>query len=193
VKQAGLKERDLGQFESDMVACRDQVLLRLDEYQHGVALRNLAKVLHWSGKFTLAADRASDALELLGSDPESRFILADCLKNTGELQRARIQYELLMQDHPDYGRAYLPLGQLLLAVGEADAGLEFLLDAVAFDPESAYAYAELGKYYLQQREWKLAGEALLEATRLNPEDRQSQLMLDMCRQALGIAGYPTMQ
>ncbi len=54
-------------------------MARIDERAHGVALRNLAKVLHWSGKFAEAIPRAVDALELLVEDAESRYVLADCL------------------------------------------------------------------------------------------------------------------
>lgn len=111
----------------------------IDQQQHGVALRNLAKLLHWSGKFAEAAPRASDALELLPRDAESRFVLADCLKNIGDPEGAVRQYELLFEDSPNYVRGWLPYGELLVQQElwqRAGVSPQLLL-AVLREPENA--------------------------------------------------------
>ncbi|MCR9293500.1 MAG: O-GlcNAc transferase [bacterium] len=180
-------------LSAQMEARRQEVLSSLNQREHGVALRNLAKVLHWSGKFDLAADRASDALDLLVNDPESRFVLADSLKNTAERERAKIQYELLMQDTPNYARAYLPYGELLVSMGERERGLEYLLQAVMLEPNNAYANLQLGKFYVQQRDWRLAAEALSQALQIDPENRETRRLLDICSQGLRAVENPVVQ
>lgn len=55
---------------------------------HAISFRNLAKVLHWAGKFDEASRRAMDALRLLPNDLESRFVLADCLTRMQQYDEA---------------------------------------------------------------------------------------------------------
>ena len=149
---------------------RDRQLEKIDRREHGIALRNLAKVLHWSGKFSEAAPRAVDALKWLGDDAESRFVLADCLRNMSQPDKAREQYELLMASHPDYSRAFLPYGELLTDLGEDDKALGYLLSAILVEPDNAYLHFTLGRNHLQRQEFGLAVESLEIANRLQPQD-----------------------
>lgn len=53
-------------------------------------------------------------------DPFPRYGLAQEYKNAGQLAEARVEFDLLMRDHPDYTAAYLHAGNVLLALGERD-------------------------------------------------------------------------
>lgn len=164
--------RDLADPEMDQKVQRvvERVAGQIDKPAHGIALRNLAKVLHWSGKFAEAAPRASDALELLPNDPESRLVLADCLKNLGDIDGSLAQYELLFEDHEDYGRAFLPYGELLVEHEQWTRGKVYLLLALLREPQNAHAHYVLGKAHFLLGEYEFAVEALTEANRLHPDD-----------------------
>ena len=149
----------------------------IDLPRHGVALRNLAKVLHWSGKFDEAAPRASDALELLPGDPESRFVLADCLKNMGDLQGALTQYELLFEDEPFYARGLLPYGELLVELELYERAKAQLLLAVLRQPDNPYALFLLGTAHLRLDEPQFAIECLEKANLLYPGDPATLALL----------------
>ena len=90
----------------------------IDRDDEVFALRNLAKVLHWSGKFAEAIPLARDVLELAPSDAESRYIIACCLANLGLRDEALEEYDNLFADGIGYPRAYLPYGELLAASGQ---------------------------------------------------------------------------
>jgi tetratricopeptide (TPR) repeat protein len=166
-----------GQSEFDLVVKR--IYESIDLQQHGVALRNLAKVLHWSGKFELAAARASDALDLLPGDPESRFVLADCLKNMGDVEGALSQYEQLFADGRDYGRAYLPYGELLSKCGHYEQSKAYCMLAIMREPDNAYAYLVLANSHLALGENEFARESLDRAAALKPSQT---FMLDTLKQ-----------
>ncbi len=148
-----------------------QIMRRVDSRAHGVAMRNLAKTFHWAGKFAEAADQARDALELLPDDPESRFVLADCLTQLGDTQAARDQYALLFTSGRDWGRAYLPYAELLISNQEYARGKDFLILAGLRDPENAYIFRLLGNTHLQLGERSEALDAFLHAAKLSPNDR----------------------
>ncbi len=153
----------------------------LDTQTQGIALRNLAKVLHWSGKYAEAAPRAKDALELMPQDLESRFILADCLANQARPQAAREQYELLFQ-HGDFPRAYLPYAELLVANDEWQLAKSYALLALLFKPQNAYAYYLLGEIHLALGEHQFAIESLEQSLALSPESTATRKLLQQARQ-----------
>ncbi len=97
---------------------REKVQASIDKEDEIFAIRNLAKVLHWSGKFAEAVPRARDVLELAPQDPESRYIVACCLANLGRYEEALEEYDILFADGIGYPRAYLPYGELLAASGQ---------------------------------------------------------------------------
>ncbi len=127
----------------------ERVMNRIDQRSHGIALRNLAKVLHWSGKFAEAIPRAVDALELLIDDPESRYVLADSLYHVGDVDSAVAQYELLFSGEGDWGKAYLPYGDLLVERGDFLRAKSILTLAVLHDPGNAYVHYLLGRTHLE--------------------------------------------
>jgi len=59
-------------------------------------------------------------IESRPSDPFPRYGLAQEYKNAGQLAEARVEFETLMREHPDYTAAYLHAGNVVLALGERD-------------------------------------------------------------------------
>lgn len=170
------------QLEVDAAGRR--VMNRIDQRAHGVALRNLAKVLHWSGKFAEAAPRATDALELLIDDPESRYVLADCLHHLGDDTAALAQYELLFSGPKDWGKAYLPYADLLVEHGEFARAKPYLILALVIDPANAYTHYLLGRTHLELGEYKFAVDSLTEANRIYPNEPATLKLLGAVKERL---------
>ncbi len=163
----------------------EKVLGQIDQEAQAFALRNLAKVLHWAGKFDEAVPRARDVLEILPKDPESRFILARCLSNMGRSGEALEEYDQLFANGVDYPRAYLPFGQLLAETGNLEQAKAYLLMAVLHEPKNAGAYYALGLVHLRLREFQFAVESFDESNRLYAEDAQTLFYLAQAKAGLG--------
>ena len=179
IQGKGIHDRTLA---DRLKAVETRVLAGIDKRTQAFALRNLAKVLHWAGKFDEAAPRARDVLELLPADPESHFILADCFRNTGLKDAALSEYEKLFANG-DFPRAYQPYGELLAEAGQLDQAKAYLLLAILNYPKKAGAYYFLGLVHLRLKEFDLAAESLEESNRLYPDDAETLFNL-----ALAYAG-----
>jgi tetratricopeptide (TPR) repeat protein len=179
---------DVGELSpADIDAVESKITSQIDTRAQGVALRNLAKVLHWSGKFAEAAPRAIDALGLIENDPESRFVLADCYVNLGLEEEGFRQYEKLMSTH-DYPRAYLPYGQLLAERDELNRAKEYLTLAAIYhggSQRSAHAHYLLGCIHLREQDFEQAVESLQLAAEQFPDD---PLTLSLLAEAQAGAG-----
>lgn len=109
---------------------------RIDPRKQGVALRNLAKVMHWSGKFEVAEARARDAIAKLNGDAESQFILADCLRWTGRIDESVRVYQRAVNEFPGDLRGAQRFGQLLLELGQYETAQGLFSIAVIGWPET---------------------------------------------------------
>ncbi|MBC8351130.1 MAG: tetratricopeptide repeat protein [Planctomycetes bacterium] len=165
----------------------ERIDARIDRTEQGVALRNLAKVLHWAGKFDEAAPRAADALALLEDDLESQFLLAECLRLTRRNSEAMIEFEQLFDIEPNYHRGYIPFGVLLVEESHLTAAKIYLAMGIALYPNRDDAHQALGAAHLQMAEYELATQSLLEASLLNPYEPDTLLLLARTRLATGEA------
>lgn len=163
----------------------EKVLGQIDEESQGFALRNLAKVLHWAGKFEEAAPRARDVLKLIPNDPESRFLLASCLSNTGQREEAIAEYDKLFAYGGDYPRAYQPFGELLAEIGNLEQAKAYLLMAVLYNQKNAGAFYSLGLVHLRLKEFQFAIESFGESNRLYPDNAQTLFFLAEAKAGLG--------
>jgi len=149
----------------------------IDTQAYGIALRNLAKVLHWAGKFEEAGPHARDALVLLPDDPESRFVLADSLKNMGRSEEAIYEYDRLFENDFDFDRAYHQFGYLLAKEGQLVRAKAYLILAAVREPENASIQYSLGIVHLQLGEYAFAIESLTESDRQYPNDASTLFFL----------------
>ena len=127
---------------------------------HAISFRNLAKVLHWAGKFDEASRRAQDALRLLPNDLESRFVLADCMTRMQQYDEALDHYKRIFEIS-DYERAILPYGELLAYRSEYELAKVYLIMATASakDVVRKRAFQALGDVHTQLGEIEQAAEA----------------------------------
>lgn len=163
----------------------EKVLGQIDKEAQSFALRNLAKVLHWAGKFEEAAPRAIDVLKLIPNDPESRFLLASCLSNTGQKEEAIAEYDKLFANGGDYPRAYHPFGELLAEIGNLEQAKAYLLMAVLHNQKNAGAFYSLGLVHLRLKEFQFSVESLGESNRIYPDNAQTLFFLAQAKAGLG--------
>jgi len=175
---------------SDLDDVSKRVVASVDQDRQAIAFRNLAKVLHWAGKFEEAIPKAVNATRLLPEDLESWFVMADCLRQLGRNDEAYLVYQQLFMKG-DYGRAYLPFGELLMDMGRYDRAREFLLMATIV-PKLEHrirAYYDLGYSHLQLGEFKLALESLLECEKLAKDEPATVALIGEAHFAMG--DYPS--
>ena len=160
---------------------------RIDRRAQGVSLRNLAKLLHWAGKFDEAAPRAADALTLIEGDLESQFLLAECLRQIKRTDESMVQFDRLFELEPNFARGYIPFGTLLAQEGHLTAAKAYLSLGVLLNPKRDDAFHTLGAVHLQLGEYELAKQSLLEANLLNPQESTTLMLLARAKVALGEA------
>ena len=124
-------------------------------------------------------------MEFLPNDPESRFLLADCLDNTGHVDAAILEYEKLFANGVDFPRAYLPYGELLAQKESWNQAKAYLLLAILQDPKNARAYYWLGVVHLRLGEFQFAVESLEESNRLYPGYAETQFFLEQAKAGQG--------
>ena len=169
----------------ELVAIEDKVLSQIDRESQALALRNLAKVLHWSGKFDEAILRARDVLEILPNELEGRYVLASCLNNIGKKTEALDEYAKLFANGLDYPRAYLPYGELLAESGHLEQAKAYFLMAILHQPKNAEAYCSLGIVHLQLDEFPFAVESLEESNRLVADNLKTYFYLAQAKAGCG--------
>ncbi len=83
---AGLPFSDASHAQK-FTAIRQSVESELTGLTQGIAYRNLAKTMHWAGRYEESAPHARDALEYLIEDSESRFVLGIASRTLGKFRR----------------------------------------------------------------------------------------------------------
>lgn len=117
-------ERAAGKIES-----------RIDRAAQGRALRNLAKVLGWAGKFEESRHVALQAIELLGDDPESCFQTGVAAHLLGDGDQAAAYLRRAIDARPGYGHAHRWLGEALLKSGRRQDALAHFRRAAELLPD----------------------------------------------------------
>ncbi len=163
----------------------EKVLGRIDPNAQAYSRLNLAKVLHWAGKFDEAVPHAKEVVRIIPNELEGRFILANCLTYLGKKEEALQEYDKLFSNGVDYPRAYLPFGELLAERGHMEQAKAYLLMAVLHDPKSSSAYYALGFVHLRLREFQFAIESLEESNLLYPDYAQTLFALAQAKAGLG--------
>jgi tetratricopeptide (TPR) repeat protein len=122
----------------------DRIDQRLDEKAHGDALRNLARLSSWLGRFDEASRTLAKAMELLGEDAETMDLMGQNAAVRDQPEEAIALYRRAVEIDPDHVDAHLHLGTELVNQGSIPEGLPHLHRALALDPESASAHTQLG-------------------------------------------------
>jgi len=131
----GMLELSPGWSDASVARVAEKVEARIDDEARGVALRNLAKVLGWAGKFEESRRLALQAIELLGDDPESCFHVGVSAHLLGDSGQAIACLRRAVAIGPGYGRAHFWLGEALAARGQREEAVAHYRQAAELLPD----------------------------------------------------------
>lgn len=138
--------------KSTIQSARKQIASKINEVDHAVALRNLAKVLNWAGKHREAGPLALKAVQTLDKDPESLFLSGTYLKQNGKTDQAIEYFRKALRHNPEYLEVHQLIGAALVEKGEYEQALMHFKQVIKHKPDDGDAYhmsgavlAELGR------------------------------------------------
>ncbi len=144
---------------------------RLTPEVQGLAARNLAKVLSWSGQHERADAHARRAEELLGpGDSETQFLLGNHARARGEWDQAADRYRRATEIDAGYAEAFFNLADALLNLGRAADAVAPAARAAALLPDRAGAHELSGLALSGAGQPAAALAPLLRAESLDPDD-----------------------
>ena len=125
--------------DGDLAVIDQRVYGRVDQPAQAAALRNLAKVLNWSGKHLEAGSLALEALETLPNDAEALLLAAPYLKTLGRLDQAIDHYRRALKQMPDHAEAHQLLAALLAEKGDYPTAKKHFLEVLRIHPDDWHA------------------------------------------------------
>jgi tetratricopeptide (TPR) repeat protein len=149
--------------EQAMAEITERVYGSLDYSAHANALRNLAKVLGWAGKFDEADERARQAVKGLPNDANAHYLAGNAFWRDARLDDAIAEFEQAVQIDPDYTDALVQLGYVLLENQQADAALNYFQRALRTDPEQVELYVAVGDIHAERGDLDKAASSYREA------------------------------
>ena len=121
--------------DRDLAVIDRRVYGRVDPPAQAAALRNLAKVLNWSGKHLEAGSLALEALETLPNDAEALLLAAPYLKTLGRLDEAANHYRQALEQLPDHAEAHQLLAALMAETGDYSTAKKHFLEYLRIHPD----------------------------------------------------------
>ncbi len=123
LQRQGLVTVDDSWGEEALTQVADRIDQRLDEKAHGDALRNLARLSSWLGRFDEASRTMAKAMELLGEDAATMDLMGQNAAARDQREEAIALYRRSVEINPDYADAHLHLGTELVNRGSIPEGL----------------------------------------------------------------------
>jgi TonB family protein len=133
----------------------------------------VAAQVYWhEGARSMAIDSLTKAIETQPIFPEAHFLLAQCLKESNKLEKAREEVNIALSQSTPLFPAYRLLAEIDIAKGDFDAAITSLETALRFSPGADDAdAARLREQIEQSREFveNLKRFAVLEAGQKAPD------------------------
>ncbi len=168
----------IGQVTRDVEA-------RLDVEAHGVALRNLARLFRWAGKFEEGRKLGLRAVQMVPSDAETHFVVGANVAELGFTDEAITYYRRALQIQPDYTKAHGNLGDALAKQGRFDEAISQYRQALKIDPGYSHAHGNLGVAMSAKGELDEAVRHFRQALQIEPDYTEAHNSLGTVLVALG--------
>ena len=162
--------------DSTIASVKTNVESQLDRRNHGVALRNLAKVLGWAGKHAEAERTAARAIQMLEGDAETYNNLGIISRSQGRIEEAIEYFRKSIELEPDYpdahgnlAEALNSLGLAVMSRGNLNEAIRYYRKALTISPDYAGPHYNLA---IALRTLGKADEAMhhyREALRIKPD------------------------
>ncbi len=180
-------ERHLEESPTDHLACwaAAEQATRIQEYHTALALAGRARSLIGTlspmqlGRYSVHLRRAGlveealaaaeKALSLAPEEPVIRLDRASALADAGRRRQATEAYEDLLQDFPEFGRAWWAKSSVSLEEGEMERAIEEARRGVRFAPRDPEAWLALGNALVANHEDEEALAPLEKAIQLRGE------------------------
>ncbi|MFV2066069.1 MAG: tetratricopeptide repeat protein [Pirellulales bacterium] len=166
----------------------DKVLGGIDDRAHGVALRNLSRLLHWAGKYDDAKRLAQRAADLAPSDAEAHYQAGVYATEHGQFDRAIRENRKALELEPQHAGAHNHLGIALAAKGEWEEAVHHYRQALKLEPEDANVHYNLGNALVQQRKMETAIQHFQKAVQLQKNIKKRVRGYDTLGNALAVDG-----
>jgi len=138
--------------DAEIERIRQEVESSLDLTVHGAALRNIARLYRWAGKFEEGYKIGVLATEMVPTDAEAFFQVAGNAVELGRIDEAISYYRRALQIEPDYARAHCGLAVALQSLGDTQRGpagpeeaTGHYLRALQLKPDYPQAHTGLGR------------------------------------------------
>ncbi len=104
-----------------------------------------------------------------GGNVEVRMSSARLQQVSGDLEGAAEIYLDIIEEDPEYQKAYIALGQVLLALDKPQEAEVFLSKAIELQPEDSEAYLYMGYAYYAQQNFEKCIEYFGQAVEFDPD------------------------
>ena len=141
----------------------------LDRKAHGIALKNLAKVLNWAGKFEEGRKAALRALAFIPNDAAAHYEASVSAARLGRRQEAIAEQRQVLRLAPGHNEARNSLGMVLLAEGKVDEAIGQFQNVLERDPTFVKSYVNLGLALELQGQVDRAIQMYHQALQLEPD------------------------
>lgn len=190
-----LAEQGVAEISSDwneaaIAAQTKKVMARITDYERGIALRNLANVLKWAGKYEDAYTAAKKSLELTPNDAYANFVTGDLAETLGKPEEAMKQYKHLTsfslnpKEAPYFVEVHFKYAGLLMDKGEHAECVRMLRKAIQLKPGHQgatealpFALKDWGVKALRAGKGEAAIAPLQQLSELTPRDANVRNLL----------------
>ena len=143
--------------------------------RNSAAIHLLAVLATQVGKFELAVQHATTAIQLDGVNPTYHATLAEALRGVGQLDRAITSYRQALRLKPDFVEVLTNLGTLLQTKGNLQAAADCYFAAIRAQPRYVDPHFNLAVVRHVEGNWAAADRHYADALALAPGHAQAQV------------------
>lgn len=175
LQSAGIVTYESTWNDAQMERIAQSVVESIDPQRHGVALRNLSKVLGWAGKREEAARLAQQAVELAPNDPETQWQAGIVAEEANDLPLAEEHYREALRLDASFVSVYVNLGVVLAQQERLEEADRVFAQGLKQQPDHPLLLANRARVAALQEDFARAVEFQQQAVRAAPESRRPQL------------------
>ncbi len=185
MNRQGIVHFSKGWDETQIRQVTKEVEDRLDERAHGSALRNLARVFRWAGKFEEGYKLALRAVQMIPDDAEVHTLIGATAVELGRIDEAIGSFRQAILIQPNYVEARSSLADALAGQGQIDEAIDHYRRSIQDKPNHATTYCNLGVAMSAKGDMNEALECLYRALEIKPDFAEAHNSLGSVRVAQG--------